>query len=182
MTAALSPADATDGFLDDEDARAEAAADAVVFRLGDGRFAVALGEVAEVGNVPSITRVPGVPGWLAGVANWRGRILPVLELRTLLGADAGHIGSTARLVVLTSDVATAGVLVDAVEGAASLGAADTALPPPVAGLGTGLIRGQVVRDDGPVALVDVDAVMRLRDALPRGRHLSEEGSWTSRSG
>ena len=181
MTPASSAVAVTDGF-DDEDAGSEAAADAVVFRLGDGRFAVALGEVAEVGKVPHVTRVPGVPGWLAGAANWRGRILPVLDLRTLMGAEAGHVGAAARLVVLTSDVATVGVLVDAVEGTAALGTEDATSPPPVAGLGAGLVCGQVVRDEGPVAVVDVAAVMRLRDALPRSRHKSEEGSWTSPSG
>src|SRR4051812_6097795 len=50
----------------------------VVIRLGDGRFAAELDAVAEVGRVPAVTRIPGAPAWLAGVANWRGRLLPVL--------------------------------------------------------------------------------------------------------
>ena len=32
-----------------------------------------------------------------------------------------------------------------------------------------LLQGQLAREDGPVAVLDVDAVMRLRDRLPRGR-------------
>ena len=42
--------------------------------------------VAEVGRLPKLTRVPGTPEWLSGVANWRGRILAVLDVRPLLGA------------------------------------------------------------------------------------------------
>ena len=48
-----------------------------------------MADVAEVASVPGVTRVPGAPAWLAGVANWRGRMLPVLDLRPLLGADRG---------------------------------------------------------------------------------------------
>jgi purine-binding chemotaxis protein CheW len=169
VTSAPASLDAPESFGDDADSSAEAPADAVVVRLGEGRFSVALEQVAEVGKVPAITRVPGVPAWLAGVVNWRGRILPVLDVRTLLGAEGSALGSAARLVVLITDVASVGMLADAVEGAAALGPVDSSVPPVVAGLGAGLIRGHVVRDDGPIAVVDVDAVMRLRDALPRGR-------------
>lgn len=147
---------------------ADRPADAVLVRLGAGRFAVRLEHVAEVGKVPALTRVPGVPTWLAGVANWRGRILAVADLRGLLGADTDTFGPTARLVVLTTDAATLGVLVDAVEGTDALGDV-TAVPAVLPGPGGDLVRGQVPRDDGPVAVIDVDGVMRLREALPRGR-------------
>jgi purine-binding chemotaxis protein CheW len=163
-------------------AAAEAPADAVVVRLGDGRFAVALDEVAEVGKVPAVTRVPGAPGWVAGVVNWRGRILAVLDLGLLLGADAGVQGAAARLVVLVTDVASVGVLVDGVEGTAALGDEHEAVPAAVSGVGADLVRGLVSREDGPVALLDVGAVIRLRNALPRKRTMNEEGSWTSPSG
>jgi len=163
-------------------AAAERPDDAVIVRLGDGRFAVALEQVAEVGKVPIVTRVPGAPGWVAGVVNWRGRILAVLDLGALLGADPGVRCTTTRLVVLVTESATVGVLVDAVVGTAALGSDHEPVPSAVAGAGADLVRGQVPRDDGPVAVLDVDAVIRLRDRLPRKRTMSEEGSWTSPSG
>ena len=82
--------------------------EAVVVRLGDGRFAAELDAIAEVGRVPSVTRIPGAPGWLAGVANWRGRLLPVLDLRTLLGAPDPRLGSSARLLVLSRQAGSFG--------------------------------------------------------------------------
>lgn len=178
VTLALTPVDATGESTD----AADSPADAVVIRLGAGRFAVGLAQVAEVGKVPAITRVPGVPGWLAGVVNWRGRILAVLDLRSLLGADTTGLGPSARLVVLVSDVATVGLLADAVDGTTSLGDVDPPLAGLISGTGAALVRGQAPREDGPVAVIDVDAVMRLRDALPRKRTTTEEGSWISPSG
>jgi chemotaxis signal transduction protein len=178
VTLAPAPADQAGESI----AAAERPDDAVVVRLGAGRFAVALDQVAEVGKVPTVTRVPGAPGWVAGVVNWRGRILAVLDLGALLGADAGARGSTARLVVLMTEVATVGVLVDTVEGTAALGADHEPVPSALSGAGAELVRGQVPRDDGPVAVLDVDAVIRLREVLPRKRTLSKEGLWTSPSG
>jgi chemotaxis signal transduction protein len=147
---------------------AEAMADAVVVRIGGGRYALGLAQVAEVGKVPPLTRVPGVPAWLDGVANWRGRILPVLDLRPLLGADVTGLGPAARLVVLTTDAVTAGVLVDAVEGTAAVGGTGVPVPALLPGAGAELVHSQVPLDDGPLAVLDVGAVMRLRERLPSG--------------
>jgi purine-binding chemotaxis protein CheW len=142
--------------------------DAVVVRLGAGRFAVELASVAEVGRTPAITRVPGLPDWLSGVANWRGRILAVLDLRPLLGAEASPLDAQSRLLVLSVDGIAVGALVDAVEGTAAL--TDVApFPAQSAPSGSDLLCGQVPREDGPVAVLDVPAVLRLRDGLPKGR-------------
>jgi len=51
----------------------------VLVRLGGCRYALPMSAVAEVGRPPSLTRVPGLPAWVAGVANWRGRVLAVLD-------------------------------------------------------------------------------------------------------
>lgn len=149
-----------------------AATDAIVVRLGSGRFAVDLNSVAEVGRAPHVTRVPGLPAWLAGVANWRGRILPVLDVRTLLGADAVPLDSRGRLLVLTQGNHVVGMLVDAVDGTTMLGADVAAFPPASGPAGANLLSGQVPRDDGPIAVVDVAAVLRLRESLPRGRRFA----------
>jgi chemotaxis signal transduction protein len=144
------------------------ATDAIVVHLGSGRFAVDLASVAEVGRAPAVTRVPGLPVWLAGVANWRGRILPVLDLRPLLGAEATALDSQGRLIVLTHGGVAAGLLVDAVDGTTSL--IDVApFPPASAPVGSNLLSGQSPREDGPLAVLDVPSVMRLRESLPRGR-------------
>jgi chemotaxis signal transduction protein len=151
-----------------DEAEAAVGSDAIVVLLGAGKFAVSLASVAEVGRVPLVTRVPGLPGWLSGVANWRGRILPVLDLRPLLGADSAELAPQARLLVLAAGAVAAGLVVDSVEGTTSL--VDVApFPPASAPNGPNLMSGQVPREDGPVAVLDVAAVLALRDALPKGR-------------
>ncbi len=144
-------------------------ATAILARLGAGRFAIDLAHVAEVGRLPSLTRVPGAPAWVAGVANWRGRILPVLDLRSLLGATDAPLTASGRLVVLAVDAVTVGLLVDAVDATTAVDGEVAPFPAALTGLAADLVAGQLPRPDGPVAVLDAAAVVRLRGALPQAR-------------
>lgn len=53
--------------------------------LGGELFAIDLRNVREVFEVESLTPVPGMPTALAGVANLRGVVMPVVDLRPMLG-------------------------------------------------------------------------------------------------
>lgn len=145
----------------------------VVLRLGAARYAVALADVAEVVPLAPLTRVPGTPGWLAGVANWRGRVLPVVDLRPLLDAPAPPLPTSARFVVLTpagSGSAAVGVLAEAVPGVHEGDLAPLEPLPPTLGAGAAtLLRGQVLDAHGPLGVLDAAAVLALRELLPRPR-------------
>lgn len=155
----------------DPDTVAGSAAGGVLLRLGASRYAVRAADVAEVTPVPRITRVPGGPGWLAGVANWRGRMLPVLDLRPLLGAATVPLPSSARLVVVSREDVIAGLLAEAVPGVYDETLDDPAPPPPtITADAAALVAGQVADRAGPVAVLDVPAVLALRERVDRRRH------------
>ena len=139
-------------------------------RLGGSRYALPMQAVAEVGRPPSLTRVPGLPGWLAGVANWRGRVLAVLDLRPLFEAAPGDLDRRARLVVLNRAGVPVGLLTEGVEGThwlehERIEASLAHLPATAAEL----LVGQVTDEEGPCGVIDLDAVFRLSDSLPRAR-------------
>ena len=142
----------------------------VVVRLGGSRYALPMASVAEVGRPPGLTRVPGLPAWLAGVANWRGRVLAVLDLRPLLEAAPDSLDRRARLVVLNQGGVPVGMLTEGVEGTLlvepdQVEASLAHLP----GTASELLLGQVTDAQGPLGLLDLDAVFRLSDSLPRAR-------------
>ena len=142
----------------------------VLVRFGGGRYALPMAAVAEVGRPPVLTRVPGVPAWVAGVANWRGRVLAVLDLGSMLAAETSPAGRHARVLVLTRGGITVGLLTEGVDGTTNLDAAD--LEPSLVHLPEatrGLLRGQVTDASGPVGVLDLDALFALADELPRPR-------------
>jgi chemotaxis signal transduction protein len=153
--------------VDTVDARPD---EVVVVVLGGCRYALPLPAVAEVGRPPALTRVPGLPGWVAGVTNWRGRVLGVVDVRALLAAEPALLDRRGRLVVLNRGAVAVGLLTEGVEGTATV---DTvALEPPLAHLpdtAAALLTGQVTDGDGPVGLLDLDALFGLADTLPRPR-------------
>ena len=148
----------------------ETAEELVVVRLGGCRYALPMASVAEVGRPPSLTRVPGLPAWVAGVANWRGRVLAVLDLRSLLAADSGDLDRRGRLVVLHHGGVRVGVLVESVAGGAALD--PETVEPALAHLPettSSLLAGQVTDSEGPYGVLDLDAVLALASSLPRAR-------------
>lgn len=56
----------------------------VTFWLGEQEYAFEVTDVVEMTAHPLVTRVPGAPARFAGVTNWRGKTIPVLDLRTHL--------------------------------------------------------------------------------------------------
>lgn len=150
--------------------RVTLAEEVVVVRLGGCRYALPMSSVAEVGRPPGLTRVPGLPSWVAGVANWRGRVLGVLDLRPLLTSDASSTDRRGRLVVLNRGAVTVGLLTEGVEG--TLWIDPDALEPALAHLSDGagaLLAGQITDGEGPCGVLDLDAVFDLAAALPRAR-------------
>ena len=71
-------------------------------------------QVREVIRVSEITRVPQAPSHVRGVANLRGRILAVVELRSRLGLPPAEPTARARVVVVEVRDRVLGLLVDAV--------------------------------------------------------------------
>ena len=67
----------------------------IAFRVGSNAYVAPMGEVAEVLHEPRCTLMPGVKPWVKGVANLRGRLLPVMDLGGFLGLELSKASSAA---------------------------------------------------------------------------------------
>ena len=89
----------------------------VAFRMGGETFLVAREETREVLGYPAVvTRIPGAKGWVKGLANIRGQLLPMLDLRQFLGSGATASGRNTRVIVVNHREIPAGLMVDEVLG------------------------------------------------------------------
>jgi chemotaxis-related protein WspB len=72
----------------------------LVFRLGADRYALDANEIVEVLPRVPLKTVPGAPLWVAGLFNYRGRTVPVIDLASLaLGRPSSHHMSTRTILV-----------------------------------------------------------------------------------
>jgi twitching motility protein PilI len=89
----------------------------VACRMGGETFLIAREETREVLGYPAvITRIPGAKSWVRGLANVRGSLLPMLDLRQFLGSGATTPGRNTRVVVVHHREIPAGLIVDEVLG------------------------------------------------------------------
>lgn len=87
------------------------------FRIDDERFVVSRDEVREVLMMPdTVTRIPGARRWVLGLANVRGHLLPISDLKMMLGAGRTAMDRRTRVVAVNHREVPAGLLVDEVFG------------------------------------------------------------------
>jgi purine-binding chemotaxis protein CheW len=87
----------------------------LVFRLGDEEFALPIGAVDEVAQVPDqITRLPKTPAFLEGVVNLRGEVLPVVDQRRRFDMPILTERHRRRLIVVRTERHRASLIVDSV--------------------------------------------------------------------
>lgn len=82
------------------------------FQLGGVRLVAPLGEVAEILKVPRVTALPRVKAWVLGVANVRGRLIPVIDLHRFLNLTATVARLQWRVLVVEDGDLIAGLLVE----------------------------------------------------------------------
>jgi twitching motility protein PilI len=103
----------------------------VAFRMGGETFLVAREETREVLGYPTaVTRIPGAKNWVKGLANVRGQLLPMLDLRQFLGSGATASGRNTRIIVVNHRDIPAGLMVDEVLGFRRFAEADFNPDPP----------------------------------------------------
>lgn len=88
----------------------------VGFSVLGQRVVAPMGTVTEILKVPPLTRLPRVQPWVEGVANVRGRLLPVIGLAAFLGGAAAPAWRERRVLVLASSGFDCALLVDEVYG------------------------------------------------------------------
>jgi twitching motility protein PilI len=103
----------------------------VAFRMGGETFLVAREETREVLGYPAVvTRIPGAKPWVKGLANVRGQLLPMLDLRQFLGSGMTSAGRNTRVVVVNHRDIPAGLMVDEVLGFRRFAEREFNLEPP----------------------------------------------------
>lgn len=82
------------------------------FQVGGLRLVSAMGEIGEVLKPPRVAALPGVKPWVLGIANIRGRLIPVIDLHEFLGLTPTLPKAQWRVLVVEHGELVAGLLVE----------------------------------------------------------------------
>jgi len=88
----------------------------VGFRIGNDKLIAPMSEIEEILELPEYTYVPGVKSWMVGVANVRGALLPLMDLKGfILGEDIKQ-RKKGKVIVIDYKGFNTGVIVEEVYG------------------------------------------------------------------
>lgn len=139
----------------------------VTFRIGEEEFGVDILAVQEIIRLMQITMVPRAPEFIEGVINLRGKVIPVINMRTRFNKAQHTPDSSTRIVVMELDSKIVGFLVDGVSEVLRIPESTVEDPPPVvAGIGSEYIRGIGKLDNRLLILLDLDHLLGSIDFIP----------------
>ena len=111
------------------DKAARTAGKYLTFNLGGEPYGLPILKVREIIARMDITSVPGTPGFISGVINLRGRVIPVMDLRRRFGLPAAESSAAGCIVVAYVGEIEMGLVVDSVSEVLDMAADDIAETP-----------------------------------------------------
>ena len=114
----------------------------IAFSLSDENYGIESEFVGEVYHIKEFTPLPGVPAYILGVINVRGKILEVIDLKKLFNLPEKGLGELNKVIILRNDQMEFGILADVVQGTQTIAIEDIrANPHTVSGIGEEYLMG-----------------------------------------
>jgi twitching motility protein PilI len=88
----------------------------VGYRIGHTRLASGFDEVVEILPLPQVTPVPGAQPWMLGVANVRGNLLPIVDLKQFLEGERTVLHEGQRVLIVRQPGGDVAVTIDELFG------------------------------------------------------------------
>ncbi len=139
----------------------------VLFQVAGADYVLSSSEVLHMESFNGATYVPGAPAYVAGLAQIRRRVVPVVDLRLRFGLPSIEPTLDSRIVVVQCDERSVGLLVDSAREVARLDA-DQFRPPPelVAQQAAGYVTS--VAQSGKRLLLLIDSRKVIGEEVPSG--------------
>ena len=139
----------------------------MAFRIGAQEFCIDIVSVREIRGWTPATALPHSPGFVRGVINLRGAVLPIVDLAARLGLES--VEPTSRHVIIVAQVGRQiiGLLVDAVSEILTVTDGMVQPTPDVASeMAKTFVRGVLAIDGRMISLIALDEILpkTLRDA------------------
>src|SRR5664279_3546920 len=130
----------------------------VTFLLKDEEFGFDIMSVQEIMRLPKMAKVPRTPAYVDGIANLRGVVLPVIDMRTRFGMERADETDRTRVLVVDIDGVKTGLRVDRVKQVTRVMRSEIE-PPPAAIRGTSsdYLEGVVKLDNGQRIVMALNA-------------------------
>ncbi len=148
----------------------------VTFLLKDEEFGFDIMSVQEIIRLPKMAKVPRTPAYVDGIANLRGVVLPVIDMRTRFGMERAEETDRTRVLVVDIDGVKTGLRVDRVKQVTRVMRSEIE-PPPAAIRGTtsDYLEGVVKLDKGQRIVMALNAAHVCEIGVIHNKAVSANG-------
>ena len=137
----------------------------LTFLLDDEEHGLEILKVREIIGIMDITRVPQTPEFVRGVINLRGKVIPVVDLRTKFGLRRIEYNDQTCIIVVNVGMIM-GIIVDTVQEVHDIAQSDIEPPPDLGtSVDTSFILGMGKVNDDVKILLDIDKVLTSEDLV-----------------
>ena len=136
----------------------------VSFRLAREEYGLDIMGVQEIILMGAITEIPEVPDYIRGLINLRGKVIPIVDLRSRFSLEATEPTEHTRIIVVNAAGTTLGIIVDAVNEVLRIDAKQIEPPPSgLVGVEHAYIKGLVKMEEKIMILLNVENVLSQDD-------------------
>ncbi|BBI35756.1 chemotaxis protein CheW [Cohnella abietis] len=130
----------------------------VEFSIGNENYAILISEIHEIIRMLDITEIPNSQSYVQGVINLRGKIVPVISLRSMFAMENGSYTKSTRIVVVNHSEESVGIIVDGVNKVTTF--SDIQAPPErVGGISGSYFVGIGINNEHLVGILKLDEVL-----------------------
>lgn len=152
------------GLMENFDGAQLRAQEYLSFRLGGEEYGIDILKVQEIRGYEAVTRIANAPGFIKGVINLRGVIVPIVDLRLKFQLGEAQYNEFTVVIILNVARRVVGVVVDAVSDVLALAPEQVRAAPEFNSLlDASYITGLGAVADRMVILVDIERLMTAED-------------------
>ena len=146
----------------------------VTFQLGEEFYGIDIMQVNEIQKVQEIRAIPNAPGYVDGIFNLRGQIIPIINLHKRFHLRRAELSDEDKLLsgflILNLDGMQLGVYIDKVSRVVTIDR-DRIQPPPqmLSGIGAEYIQGVTNEESGYLIILDVRRIFDPKELQQLGK-------------
>jgi purine-binding chemotaxis protein CheW len=140
----------------------------VTFQISEELYGVDIMDVKEIVRVQDIRSIPNAPGYVEGLFNLRGEIIPIISLHKRFHLKKAQLGEDEELlsgfIIIDIDGMKLGVIIDKVERVVSIEVQNIQPPPQMlTGIGAEYIQGVVNQETGYLIILDIRKLFSAKE-------------------
>lgn len=132
----------------------------VTFEMSGEEYALPIEEIQEIIRFAEPTVIPDVPDYVKGIVNLRDSVLPIIDLRLMLGLEATNVDEFTKVIVLNCSGMKIGFVVDRIYEVLRIEKSRIDKPPSlISGDDAKRIKGIIKMDERVILLLDSTALV-----------------------